>query len=147
MHTVIALGIGLVGFAALTVGFFVALRAKRQLGFLAPLGFLWAVVLNRICLLAAIPVIKHSVSDAKKDKLREMASQLSPDELAFYLGIRGHADGIWFLGAILFLTCGWLDMKAAGAESSRKIRQALILGGLLLLVLSAVYPVWVTARF
>lgn len=147
MNTGIALGICLVGIAALALGFFVALRAKRQVGFLAPLGFLGAVVLSRICLLASIPMIKHSVSDANQGKLREMASKLSPDDLAFYLGIRGHADGIWLLGALLFLICGWLDLKSAGTQTSKKTRLVLILGGTLLIVLSAVYPVWMRPRF
>ena len=92
-------------------------------------------------------MIKHSVSDANQGKLREMASNLSPDDLAFYLGISGHADGIWLLGALLFLICGWLDLKSAGAPTSKKTRLVLILGGTLLIALSAVYPVWMRLRF
>jgi hypothetical protein len=74
-----------VGIVTLTLGFFVALRAKRQFGFLSPLGFLCAVLLNRICLLASIPGIKHAVSEANKEKIRVVASKLSPDDLVFYL--------------------------------------------------------------
>ncbi|MHB1081389.1 MAG: hypothetical protein ACYC67_18480 [Prosthecobacter sp.] len=147
MNTAIAMGIGLVGIAALALGFFVALRAKRQFGFLAPLGFLCAVLINRICLLALIPAIQHSLADTNKDKMRAVVSKLSPDDLVFYLGINGHADGIWFLGAILFLTCGWIDLKSSGAQAPKKVRLALIVGGALLMALAAVYPVWMKPRF
>jgi|GEM_PF-6844746 len=147
MNTAIALGISLVGIATLVLGFFVALRAKRQFGFLSPLGFLCAVLLNRICLLASIPGIKHAVSESNKDRIRAMASKLSPDDLNFYLGINGHADGIWFLGAILFLACGLIDLKSSGTQSSRRIRLVLIIGGSLFIALSAVYPIWMRPRF
>lgn len=147
MNAAIALGISLVGITALTLGFFVALRARRQFGFLAPLGFLCAILIHRICLLASIPAIQHSLSGANKDKMRAEALKLSSDDLVFYLGINGHADGIWFLGAILFLTCGWIDLKFSSTQSSRQIRLVLIVGGSLLIALSAVYPVWVRPLF
>lgn len=147
MNAAIALGIGLLGIAALALGFFVALRAWRQFGFLAPLGFLCAVLINRICFLASIPAIKDSMAGTNKDKMRAAASKLSPDELVFYLGINGHADGIWFLGANLFLICGWIDLKSSGTQSPKKVRLALIVGGALLIAMSAVYPVWMKPRF
>ncbi len=147
MNAAIALGIGFVGIAALVIGFFVALRAKRQFGFLTPLGFLCAVLINRICFLASISAIKHALSGTNKDKMREVDSKLSPDDLEFYLGINGHADGIWFLGAVLFLICGWIDLKSSGTRSSKRTRLALIVGGSVLITLSAVFPIWMKPRF
>lgn len=146
MNTAIALGIGLEGILFLLFGFVVALRAKRQHGFLAPLGFLCATVLNRFCRLLAIPMIQRAVEDADKDKMREAVSKLSDDDRVFYLGISGHADGIWFLGAILFLLCGWLDLRASVAVPSKKSRWALMISGSLFIVLSVFYPIWMQQR-
>ncbi len=146
MNTAIALGIGLEGVAFLILGFVVALRTKRQYGFLSPLGFMCAVLLNRICRFLSIPLITRAVSEADQDKMRTAASKLTEDDRIFYLGINGHADGIWFLGAMLFLFSGWLDLKSAGKDSSRKSRLTLMVIGSLLIVLSVFYPVWMRQR-
>ena len=94
-----------------------------------------------------MPAIKHSLAGTNKDKMQAVASKLSSDDLVFYFSINGHADGIWFLGAILFLICGWIDLKSSGTQSPKKIRLALIVGGALLIAMSVVYPVWMKPRF
>jgi hypothetical protein len=97
MNTAIALGIGMEGVLFLILGFVVALRAKRQFGFLAPLGFLCATLLNRVCRFLSIPSLKQAAEGTDKNKIREAVAKLSDDDRVFYLGLNGHAEGIWLL--------------------------------------------------
>jgi len=63
-----------------------------------------------------------------------------------HLSINGQADGIWFLGVILFMLSGWLDLKSPSSVATKGGRPALVVGGTALLVLSAIYPVWMQPR-
>lgn len=91
-------------------------------------------------------MIKQVTEDADKERIREAVSKMSGDERWFYLGLNVHADAIWSLGALLFLLCGWLELKMAGTDASRGSRWALIAGGSLLIVLSVFYPFWMQQR-
>jgi hypothetical protein len=146
MNTAIALGIGIEGIVVLVLGIIVAIRAKRQCGFLAPLGFVCAVLLDRVCHFLSIPLIKRMAEEADQDKMREAVSKMSDDDRLFYLGLSGQTDAIWSLGALLFLLCGWLDLKMAGSDVSKGSRWALIAGGSLLIVISVFYPIWMQQR-
>ena len=58
----------------------------------------------------------------------------------FYLGLGGQADGIWHLGAIFFLICGLIDLRAASGATKGKLRCLLIIVGMVLMTFSAIYP-------
>ena len=140
MNTAIALGIGLQGVVFLILGFVVALRAKRQFGFLSPIGFMCAVVLSRICWLLTLPMINHLGLDANQEKLTAAASRLGDEGVILYSGLSGQAQSIWGLGTTLFLLCGLLDMKAHRGASSITFRLVLVVGGTLIISFSAIYP-------
>ena len=133
----------LVGLTVVALGFVVALRAKRQFGFYAPLGFAVAVLAHRICVVSVLPMTHGR---EHQEALRDAAAKLPSDDLLFYMSANGHAMAIWWLGAIFFLLCGLLDIKAAAGPPDRTLRWTLVVVGTLFIVLSAFYPALVISR-
>ncbi len=125
---------------SMSIGFVWAIRVKQQFGFIAPMGFMCAVLLQKICFAAVLPMYSHFAVSMNHETFRETASKLSGDDRLFYLGIGGQADGIWHLGAILFLFCGLLDLKAASGAATGRCRFLLIIGGTLFMLFSVIYP-------
>ena len=140
MNTAMTLGISLVGIAAITLGFVLAIRLKQQFGFLAPLGFMGAALLQLICRAAMLPMFSNGAARTGHETFREAVSKLSDDDKVFYLGLGGQADGIWYLGAVFFLICGLNDLRAASGGTTGKLRYPLIIVGMLLITVSAIYP-------
>lgn len=112
----------------LSLGVVVAIRTRQQFGFLAPVGFMGAVILRIILQAAVVPMYSHATS------------KLGEDDRSFYSGLGFVADCIWHLGVMLFLLCGLLDLRTAAGGFSTKARPFLVMGGALLIVLSAFYP-------
>lgn len=131
---------------SLSLGFIVAIRVKRQFGFLAPLGFMCAAMLQVAARAAMLPMFSQASAGLSREALREVTSKLSDNDRLFYLGLGGQADGIWHLGAIFFLICGLLDLRAASGAGGGRLRYLLIVVGMLLTTFSTIYPSLMYAR-
>lgn len=147
MNAAINILIGLVALIALILSGVLAMRARRQFGFVAPLGFLVAVLAGRIGVIVASRMLADLDVPAKQEAIRQRAAGLALEDSIFFLSIGGHATGIWFLGAICFLLCGLLDLKAAQNAPAGKLRLTLMLGGAAFILLSAFYPCLVVRRW
>ncbi|WP_395749710.1 hypothetical protein [Prosthecobacter sp.] len=147
MNNLISLLIAGVMGISLTLGFIVALRAKRQFGFLAPLGFMVSALLQMIVRAAMLPLFSQDAARLSHESVRDITSKLSADDAIFYLSLGGHANGIWHLGAIAFLICGLIDLRAAGGASTGKLRYPLIILGILLMMISVFYPSLMVVRW
>ena len=146
MNNAVSFGISLVGVSALVLGFIVGLRAKQQFGFLSPLGFACAVLLRLVCFAMLMPLNFKLAEEVNKEKLREVADTLSMDDKLWCLSAAGHGSGIWQMGAVFFLLCGFLDIRAAKGEQNTSLRYVLIILGTLLIAFSACYAPLMTYR-
>lgn len=146
MNTAIALGISLAGIASLTFGFILAIRLKHQFGFVAPLGFMCAALLQIIGRAAMLPMFSHGASGMSHEAFHEVVPKLGDDDMVFYFGLGGQADGIWHFGAVFFLICGLIDLRAASGAATGKLRYLLVIVGMLLITFSAIYPSLMLAR-
>ncbi|MDI1314180.1 hypothetical protein [Prosthecobacter sp.] len=140
MHTALNWLIIVSGLVALWLALVLTLRAKKQHGFLAPFGFVIAVLLHRVSLLLSLPMLKEVASEESQEKMHQMAVKLSENDLMFMLSLRGQQDGIWQLGAILFILCGFLDLKSSSDGQTKKLRYGLIIVGTVLMIFSVFYP-------
>lgn len=147
MNTAISILIGLVSLIALALSVVLAMRARRQFGFVAPLGFLVAVLVGRIGVISVSFMWARLAAPGSQEVLRQRAASLAVEDSIFFLSVGGHATGIWFLGAICFLLCGLLDLKADKNAPAGKLRLVLILGGAVLILLSTFYPYLVMRRW
>lgn len=147
MNTAINILIGLVSLIALALSVVLAMRARRQFGFVAPLGFLVAVLVGRIGVISVSFMGSHLAVPANQEVLRQRVAGLAMEDSIFFLSVGGHASGIWFLGAICFLLCGLLDLKADKNAPAGKLRLAFISGGGVLILLSAFYPCLMMKRW
>ncbi len=147
MNTAINVLISLVSLIALLLAVVLALRARRQFGFVAPLGFLVAVLVGRTGVIIVWLMGARLAVPENQEAFRQRAASFASEDLMFLLSTGGHATGIWFLGAIFFLLCGLFDLRADKNAPAGKRRWALILGGAILILLSTFYPYWVTRRW
>lgn len=140
MNTAINLLIGLAELIVLILAVVLAVRARRQFGAIAPLGFLAALLAGWIALIVVARMSANLSDPAKQEVIRQRATGLATEDSIFFLSVGGHATGIWFLGAICFLSCGLLDLKAEKNAAAGMLRLSLVVGGTGFIVLSAFYP-------
>lgn len=147
MNTAINVIISLVSLIALLLSVVLALRARRQFGFVAPLGFLVAVLVRRMGVIIVWLMDARFAAPESQEAFRQRSASFASEDLMFLLSTGGHATGIWFLGAICFLLCGLLDLRADKDAPAGKRRWALMFGGAVLFLLSAFYPCLVMKRW
>lgn len=128
------------------LGFVLAIRAKLQFGFLAPLGFMCAVVLNKISCAAVIPLNSQLAGSVNHENFRQTVAKLTQEEQLFYLSLDGQVNSIWQLGAVFFMLCGLLDLKATNGAPTGVLRYVLIVGGTTLILFSVFYPSLMLSR-